>query len=187
MCIPLSGHRSDCCTVWELVCFVCLCCGFCSPHLESFRLLVCVICIKLMKEVSVKTQVFVKPFLTHRLFDSLGSAAWGSCRKGMGNLPADQFVQQRGVAVPFLKWVLGCRPEVMKKSLAKVLRENRKKCFFTWPRTSGFGVYFLLGFSPEFRPVDQSPLHRLIEMEMVLPCCCGMQIILGMFLGLEAF
>lgn len=61
MCIPLSGHGSDCCTLWELV--VCLCCGFCSPHLESFQLLVCVICIKHMKGVSVKTQVFVKPFL----------------------------------------------------------------------------------------------------------------------------
>lgn len=47
-------------------------------------------------------------------------------------------------------------------------------------------VFVLCQLSPEFQLVDQNPLHRLIEMEMSA-LCCGMQIILGMFLGLGAF
>lgn len=67
--------------------FVCLRCGFCSPHLESFQLLVCVICIKLMKEVSVKSQVFVKPFLNPQTFWLFGDSCLRIMQERDGKSP----------------------------------------------------------------------------------------------------
>lgn len=95
---------------------VCLCCGFHSPHLESWWLLMRFICSKLMKGESVKAEVFVKPFLKPQ------GTCWllgeGYFRRMQGRerkSPCHQPVQLRGVAVPCLKWVLGCRPEAMKR------------------------------------------------------------------------
>lgn len=95
---------------------VCLRCGFRSPRFESWRLLMRFICSKLMKGESVQAKVFVKPFLklqeTCWLFGEVCLRRMqGEERKSLCHQP----VWQRGMAVPFLKWVLGCRHEVMKR------------------------------------------------------------------------
>jgi len=63
MCIPCSGRGSSCGTARELIGLSVPCCGFLSPRLESWQLLMCFVGSELKKAESVKAKVFVKPFL----------------------------------------------------------------------------------------------------------------------------
>lgn len=63
MRIPLSGHRSSCCTVRELAGHSVHTVGFAHLPLESWQLLMSFICSEVMKGDSVNAKVFVKAFL----------------------------------------------------------------------------------------------------------------------------
>lgn len=117
--------------------------GFAHLTLESWRLLMSFICSELMKGESVKAKVFVKAFLKPQETCWLcGRLPEEDAGKGKEiSLPPACPAERSSSAIPEMS--VGMQAWSREKSLVKVLRENRKKCFFTRPRTSGFGVCFV--------------------------------------------
>lgn len=167
---------------------VCLCCGFHSPHLESWLLLMRFICSKLMKGESVKAEVFVKPFLKPQAGDllTLGKATWGGCREGKGNLPVTSLSSWEEWQCPSWNecWVAGLKQW---KEFSQGIEGEQEKVLFHVTSYKWVQCLFcarVQSWVSASRPESSPQAHWNGN---GFARCSGMQIILGMFLGLVAF